>query len=183
VRFEAAGVSMERIGKGETFKIRISGLSNGLHDYHFSAVPSALMLEDNFTQPVEVDVVVDKTPRQVYLKSEIRASGSFTCDRCLENFERSVDTRCVMFYVFDEMERGKFPEDEVQVISPETVYVDISDDVRQMIVLSIPLKLLCKEECKGLCPHCGKNRNSEPCECRDEQVDPRWQGLAGLMNN
>ena len=88
-----------------------------------------------------------------------------------------------MFYVFDDLEKEKYLEDEVQVLAPNTVHIDISDDIRQMILLSIPLKLLCNEDCKGLCPKCGKNRNNEQCDCREDQADPRWQGLAGLIIN
>jgi uncharacterized protein len=63
------------------------------------------------------------------------------------------------------------------------VAIDVAEEVRQVITISVPLKLLCKEECKGLCPRCGKNRNVELCDCRDDEVDSRWQGLAGLINN
>lgn len=174
---------MERNRQGDELKIRISGLSSGLHEYHFSAVPSELGLESNFKKPVEVDVNVDKTPRQVYLTSEIRTSGLFNCDRCIEDFEHPLKSQFMMLYVFDEMDKGKFPEEEVQIISPDTVYIDMADEIRQMILLSVPLKLLCKEDCKGLCPKCGKNRNIESCECREDYVDPRWQGLAGLITN
>ncbi len=174
---------MERISKGDELKIRISGLSNGLHEYHFSTVPAELGLGNNFTHPVEVDIVVDKTPRQVYLTSDITTSAVFTCDRCIENFDGPLHAKCSMFYIFDDLEKGKFQEDEVRVIAPDTVHIDISDDIRQMILLSIPLKLLCKEDCKGLCSKCGINRNNEQCDCREDQADPRWQGLAGLIIN
>ena len=171
---------MERINDGTTIKIRISGLSNGLHEYHFSTVPSKLGLEKNFTKPVEVDVVVDKTLRQVYLKSNIKTSGLFSCDRCIEEFERLVDTQYSTVYLYDEQDNGRYVKDEVQIIGPDTVFIDLSDDVRQMMLLSVPLKLLCKEDCKGLCPHCGVNRNAGACDCKDDVTDARWQGLEGL---
>jgi len=174
---------MERTGRGDILKIRISGLSNGLHEYHFSAVPSEIGLESNFAHDVKVDVVVDKTPRQVYLKSDIRTAGRFTCDRCIESFERPLDAHFSMFYIFDELDRGNHIDDEITVLSPDTVSIDVAEEVRQVITISVPLKLLCKEECKGLCPRCGKNRNIEQCDCRDDEVDSRWQGLAGLINN
>lgn len=172
---------MVRMNQGEQIKIRISGLSNGLHEYHFSSIPSELGLESNFTKPVEIDVVVDKTARQVYVKSDISTSGIFSCDRCVEEFDRPVVTRCNMFYVYDESESGKYAGDEVHVIAPDTVFIDLSDVVCQMILLSIPLKLLCKEDCGGLCRHCGVNRNVNACDCKDDASDARWQGLQGLI--
>jgi len=174
---------MERIKQPDHIKIRISGLSSGLHEYHFSPSAAELGLGSNFGKLVEVDVAIDKTPRQVLLKSNIRTSGIFNCDRCIENFERPISTAFTMLYIFDEKERSGAPDEEVQVIAPDTVYIDISEDVRQMITLSVPLKLLCREDCRGLCPRCGKNRNIEQCDCRDDQIDPRWQGLEGLITN
>lgn len=175
---------MERTNKSDEIKIRISGLSNGLHEYHFSFDPQDIGLENNFTRPVVINAVIDKTPRQIYLKSEVVTSGSFQCDRCLEEFDQDVLTRCNMFYIYDELETGKYSEDEVKIISPDTVAIDFADDVRQMILLAIPLKLLCREECKGLCPRCGTNWNRAACDCeQNTQTDPRWQGLQRLMKN
>jgi uncharacterized protein len=55
--------------------------------------------------------------------------------------------------------------------------IDLADDVRQTVVLAVPLKLLCKEECKGLCPRCGADLNKELCICPPEALDARWETL------
>jgi uncharacterized protein len=72
---------------------------------------------------------------------------------------------------------GSAPSDDVQVIAPDTVHIDLAEDVRQMISISVPLKLLCKEDCKGLCPKCGTNLNLGQCACKNDDVDARWEGL------
>jgi uncharacterized protein len=174
---------MDRPGHTDILKIRVSGLSNGIHEYDFTADPAEIHLDTHFTDPVKVHAVLDKTPGQLYLKAEIQTEGHFVCDRCVETFTQPVFASYNVFFVFQEPASGSREPEEVQVISPDTVHVDLTEDVRQMVTLSVPLKLLCKEECKGLCPHCGANRNERSCDCKEEQTDPRWEGLQGLLKN
>ena len=164
-------------------KIRISGLSNGLHEHRFVHESSAIGLSENFLKPVEIDVQIDKTANQVYLKSEIRTSGSFQCDRCLDEFEQPISTSYQVFYVYNDVDGGKVSHDEIQIIRPDTVYLNLTEDIRQTVLLAVPLKLLCSEECKGLCSSCGTNWNHQTCECQEEIKDSRWQGLKDLLNN
>ena len=164
----------------DTMKIRISQLPLGVHEYHFTCDPAKLGLENNFSEPVEVDAVVDKTSGQLYLTVDITTSGQFQCDRCIEDFSLRLKNHYGVFYVYDEMNTGKYPADDVQVITPDTVSIDLTKDVGETVLLSVPIKLLCTEDCKGLCQQCGTNRNNASCECRQEWVDSRWQGLEGL---
>ena len=164
-------------------RIRISGLSNGIHEYHFAVTPTALGLAENFRSTVEIDAHLDKTTRQIFLRMVIRAAGEYQCDRCLETFEQKLSTEYGMLYVYNKADAQATPEDEVVVLQPDQVSIDATEDVRQMILFSVPLKLLCREECRGLCPHCGSNLNTTLCECKQETIDPRWQNLQGLINN
>ena len=59
--------------------------------------------------------------------------------------------------------------------------IDLKEDVREAIILAFPLKPLCRPECRGLCPHCGRNLNEEKCECREEKIDPRLAKLKELL--
>ena len=56
----------------------------------------------------------------------------------------------------------------------------LEDVLREQVLLSLPVRTLCKPDCKGLCPRCGQNRNSQACSCEESQTDPRWEALAGL---
>jgi uncharacterized protein len=56
----------------------------------------------------------------------------------------------------------------------------LEDVLREQVLLSLPVRTLCKPDCKGLCPHCGVNRNSQACNCAGD--DPRWEALAGLRD-
>jgi uncharacterized protein len=169
-------------GREKSLIIRISGLSNGLHEYHFSTDPGEIGLKPNFSNAIQADIKLDKSARQLYLKAEISTSGFFDCDRCLEQFELPVVTRYTAIYLYSEADMGKYPPEEIEVISPETTSIDLSEDVCEMILLSVPLKLLCKEECRGLCPKCGVNRNRTGCDCEAEVDTSRWGELKKLLN-
>jgi len=58
--------------------------------------------------------------------------------------------------------------------------IDMADIVREQILLAIPEQLLCSEDCRGLCPKCGENRNLIDCNCADDDIDPRWAALKNL---
>ncbi len=77
------------------------------------------------------------------------------------------------------------PERSITAVETEIGYYQgdsllLEDVLREQVLLSLPARTLCKEDCKGLCPHCGKNRNLEACSCEDGPADPRWEALAGL---
>jgi uncharacterized protein len=165
-------------------KINISKLSDGEHNYTFITKPSELEIDERrFNKPVYVEVTLEKSRRQIFLKANVYTVGRFQCDRCVEDFDLVLENTYRMYYVYSEEESKKYEPDEVMVITPETNEIDISDDVRQMVLLSVPMKLLCYEECLGLCPRCGKNLNFEVCTCKVEEIDPRWAPLLKLMED
>ncbi|CUS93497.1 uncharacterized protein JGI7_01834, partial [Candidatus Kryptonium thompsonii] len=128
-------------------KINISRLSDGEHFYTFIVKPSDLELEEKrFNKPVYVEAKLEKSKRQFYLKANVYTVGRFQCDRCVEDFDMVLENSYNMYYVYDEEESKKYEPEEVVVITPETNEIDISDDVRQMVLLSVPMKLLCYEK-------------------------------------
>lgn len=174
---------MEKKSTGDTLRIRISQLSNGVHKYHLTGNPSQVGLDDRFTRPVNVDAELDKTPGQVYLNVRLATSGKFQCDRCIAEFERELTASYSALYVYETPAQQGAQADDVRVITPDTAHLDLTEDVREMILLAVPLKLLCKEECRGLCPTCGTDWNTASCSCKDSAIDSRWQGLEGLLKN
>ena len=173
---------MKPAKSGDALKIRISQLSHGLHEYHFKGNAGEIGLDPNFSPEVDVDAVLDKTPRQLYARVSVKSSGVFQCDRCLEEFTQPLTSGYNVCYVYDEVEGAASPPDEVRVIGVDTPGIDLSQDVREVVIMSVPLKLLCKEDCKGLCPHCGANRNLKACDCRETTESSQWRGLEGLLN-
>ncbi len=169
-------------GREKGLIIRISGLSNGLHEYLFTAEPGEIGLNSNFHASVEVDARLDKTAHQLYLKAGIRTSGTFECDRCLEPFELPILARYSVVYLYNESDKGNYPPEEIKIISPDTTSINLAEDIREMTLLSVPLKLLCREDCLGLCPKCGTNLNRKRCACEVEPDTSRWTDLKKLLD-
>jgi uncharacterized protein len=122
-------------------------------------------------------------------EASTRLTGS--CARCLEPFSREV--RGSFSFLVKRMPMGvPIPpdasseageEEDIIHVEHDVVKFDIGGYVHDAIILSLPMKIVCREDCKGLCVVCGGNLNEGECGCRPENSDPRWQGLGGLFEN
>lgn len=119
-----------------------------------------------------------------HLQARARYEQSLRCDRCLGEYREPVEWELELL-VLEQSEETAAGERE---LSEEDLGVAYADggvlDTRPLLVeqvqLNVPMRPLCREDCRGLCPVCGANRNLEGCECKDESVDPRWAALAEL---
>ncbi len=163
------------------FSISISKLPERAHERSLEAAPEEIGLDSRFTKEVLVESMLEKTSRQLYVRTEFKTGGVFTCDRCLEEFEREVSSGFGVVYVTDS-DGAASDSEEVHVITPDTNTIDLGEDVRQFAVLALPPKMLCRDDCAGLCPRCGTNLNLAKCNCTQDEVDSRWSGLKKLKN-
>lgn len=163
--------------------INISNLSEGSHQYDFEADPKDLELDERFREKIAVHADLEKTGRQLHLRGRLTTTGRFVCDRCLDEFEKSLSTKYEIVFITEEGPAREREAQEVQWISPDTTLLDLGEDVRQFLILAVPQKLLCVEECKGLCPLCGSNRNKVSCTCATKEADPRWDALRKMSMN
>lgn len=129
-----------------------------------------------FAKPIELDGLLSVAGDIVSLDCKLKTELVLTCSRCLEKFkhELSIDI-CEKFSA-----NPASKNDEVIFIDSDTV--DITEIIENDIVLALPMKRLCKEDCKGLCPHCGSNLNFTTCKCKDEDIDPRLSKLKDLFS-
>jgi uncharacterized protein len=172
------------MGSMAEFRINISNLSEGIHEYHFEAKPSKIGLDERFNGTIKIEANIDKSVRQIFLQATIQAEGSFFCDRCLENFHHEMKTAYSMVYIQDARSTVDLNnEEEIQILKADSNYIDLDDDVRQYILLTIPQKLLCREDCQGFCPTCGVNKNIASCTCGAQAIDSRWDALKKLSHN
>ena len=163
--------------------INISKLSEGTHQRSFDVEAGNVDLDSRFTDRLRVEAVLDKTGHQVHLRATIHAGGHFSCDRCLDEFEKPVTAQYSIVYIIEEGGPKAQAGDEVQYLSPDANILDLGEDVRQYLILAVPQKLLCRDDCKGLCSKCGANRNKVQCDCSVKDVDPRWEGLKKVSLN
>ena len=164
-------------------KINISNLSDGVHEYQFDELPFSIKLDERFSETVYVRVELEKRRRQLFLTGHVKTAGSFPCDRCLDSFSKEIEFDYRMAYVYNENDAGEVDRGEITVIQTSTNEIEIDEDVRQYLLLAIPLKLLCKDDCAGLCATCGKNMNRETCNCEKDEIDPRWATFKKIVKN
>jgi uncharacterized protein len=164
-------------------KIQVGGLTDGTYRYTFRTVPGDLGIGEQFPAEVLVTATVEKTGTQVRLTGAVETAGRFECDRCVAAFDRTIRGAYTMYYLQDPEDAARFEPAEVQLVPPGFSVIDLADDIRQTLLLAVPLKLLCREECAGLCPRCGTNLNDGGCTCTEEIVDTRWETLRRLRTN
>lgn len=121
-------------------------------------------------------VTFARTPQGLLLQSRLTATVAAECTRCLEPIELEVHPVFSELYAFK-----KNAAVDAELIVPETVQIDISPLVREYMILEMPIKPLCKIDCKGLCPVCGENQNLVTCHHEDDPVDPRFALLKTLL--
>jgi uncharacterized protein len=154
--------------------------------------PSAFVPDDpdyRVAAPVALSMDVQKTGKDAY-----RVSGTattrleLTCSRCVEPFEVPVDARFELHYVpqpepaAKEGDEKEIDEDDLATSFYSEGSLDVIDMLREQFQLALPMKPLCAEACRGLCPECGANLNRTTCDCKPVWEDPRLAALKGLLN-
>ena len=142
-----------------------------------------LKAEDvTFEKPLKVELSVTKSQDQLICRGKVRTSAKMECSRCLAEYEESISSD--LDFVIDlagNLDGMKSEEEGYFFAEPSSAFFEIDDLVREAIILSLPLKPLCSEDCKGLCPICGTDLNKSQCSCVKEKTDPRWDQLKGLL--
>lgn len=129
------------------------------------------------SEPVLAEGNVRNTAGVLVMQGSIATTIHGICDRCASEFHRKVEFPIDVVLVT----KLESEENEDEWVFPlEGDSADLDDIVRTVFVLNLDSKLLCKENCKGLCPQCGKNLNDGPCNCRKE-LDPRFAALKQLL--
>ncbi len=162
-------------------KIKISNLSEGTHKFRFVEPVESVGLDVPFEGKIEVEVELKKTHNQIILDSSILTNTKFDCDRCTVPFNKTLSVKYEMVY-FLGVKPIASKSDNLTYLTPETDLIDITNDVRDFSMISVPMKKLCNEDCKGLCYKCGKNLNEGDCSCNKDETDSKWLPLIELKN-
>ena len=119
--------------------------------------------------------------KDIRLAGGLAASLEVTCARCLEPVVQDVACNFDLLYRPQGADAG---QEEISVTAAEAEIsyyrgegLLLEDVLREQVLLALPLKTICREDCKGLCPHCGRNLNTEQCSCAEPVEDPRWSAL------
>jgi len=126
-----------------------------------------------------------RTVEGVLVTGRLSTQVTLTCDRCLAEFDQALrfDLEDEFRPSIDIVSGASLPvgtEDQDNLIDDHHI-LDLSEVVRQRILLNLPAHPVCRPDCKGLCPTCGQNLNEGACRCRAESSDPRWAALRDLL--
>lgn len=147
----------------------------------FSASVDLRDLRYGVTNPVSEPVLASGTVRNtagvLVMTGEITTCIHGICDRCASAFDREIHFPINVVLV---TEMANEENEDEWVFPLEGDSANLDDIVRTVFVLNLDSKLLCKEDCKGLCHRCGKNLNEGPCNCQKE-LDPRFAALKQLL--
>ena len=131
-----------------------------------------------FQSPVQLSGEVSNESGVLRLKGMIKTIYSTACARCLKPLDILLTAQADMVLSDDP---DAVEEDDLFVLTGDSV--DPADVLVPALILQVQMTYLCKEDCKGLCPHCGADRNVTDCDCEKKQIDPRFAALRAMLDS
>jgi uncharacterized protein len=136
---------------------------------------------------VQGELTLVRSTSSILVQGALATKIKTTCGRCLKSFTLKLPLQIEEeFYPTIDIETGlklAKPEDPASFTIDEHHILDLTEAIRQYILIAMPMKPLCKADCAGLCADCGKDLNKGKCDCKHEEMDPRWAELLKLKNS
>ena len=158
----------------------------GAIDYGPELKQRARLHSEGRAQLVEEHHGKHRKIKDIRLNGALRTKIEVACARCLDPVVQDVKRDFDLLYRPQGSDAGP-AERAVNGVETEISYYQgegllLEDVLREQVLLAVPLKVICRENCKGLCPHCGKNLNLEQCNCAEPLEDPRWSALKDIRD-
>jgi uncharacterized protein len=136
--------------------------------------------------PVSARLRIDKAGAEVMVTGDLRAEIKLTCSRCLKEFNRNLTVPVNVVYhsieeLKDEAHLNEVRSEELDLDFYSGEEFDILALIKEQIELNLPMKPLCEDACKGICPKCGTDLNVKSCSCSVKDIDPRFESLKKLI--
>lgn len=151
----------------------------GKKEIHLVIDESELFISNKEIQckkPVELEGVLSITGNILNLDCVINTELTLQCSRCIEKFSYPLE-----FEIHEKFSNDPGDEDD-NIIFTDSDKIDITEVIENNIIITLPMKRLCSEDCKGLCQHCGRNLNVDTCNCDNKDIDPRLAKLKDLFS-
>jgi uncharacterized protein len=133
-----------------------------------------------------IELVIQKSGEEFFSQGTVKAILELECVRCLKHFESKLygETDFIICSKehYEEQRSQALDDEDYVFFKGENLKADVADMVRQAVMLAVPMMPLCNENCEGLCPQCGVDRNLNKCRCGEKQIDERWEGLRDLLS-
>jgi uncharacterized protein len=167
--------------------IDLNGLRGNRAEFRLELATEQVDLETegvSIGSTIKADILVERSADRIRVSGPAECDLKIDCIRCLEPVARSLKFDVEAGFVPEE----HFSSESEHQVGGEDLSVDVYRDdsldlaeiVREQILLNLPDGQLCGPDCKGLCEKCGSNRNLIDCDCKDEEIDPRWEALRSL---
>jgi uncharacterized protein len=167
-------ISLQRLNQEKDHQLMVSELIS--MDSLQAEVPGLIKLD-----PLQVQArIIKLDPHLIEADVQQSTRATFVCSRCLMEFETSIHLNWVE--QFTDVEHRVIETDEQEIHLIEGNELDLDPYIREALLLHIPYAPICQEDCKGLCPKCGVNKNVVSCNCQIETIDPRLAKLQELLN-
>jgi uncharacterized protein len=132
-------------------------------------------------RPLDVDLTAHDVGEGVLVRGSLKTAVRLACRRCLEPVEHPVDAHVDMLFAPPSADAdGEDDDGEVYPLPARGDDLDLTAAVREQVLLEVPEFALCREECRGLCPTCGKDLNQGECDCAPAPVDSPWDALKNV---
>jgi uncharacterized protein len=151
----------------------------GTVDYHMTDIRQV--------EPLEVRATAELVEGQIRITGELHTRLEMSCARCLEPVNEDVAREFDLFYrplatmTKEEEDRLKIDDTEIAFFEGDGLF--LADVLAEQVLLALPMKAICRSDCRGLCPQCGVNLNNEECRCEAHVADPRTAPLARLKQD
>lgn len=140
-------------------------------------IPSRLRIADDLTVDyLRGTLHLSRTSRGILVQGELASRRHAECGRCLDEVTVELETPIEELYVYP-------PEPDAEFTVADDGILDLAPLLREEMLLGMPINVLCKPDCAGLCPNCGQNLNDGPCDCGQDDIDPRFAALKALKDD
>jgi uncharacterized protein len=161
-------------------------LIGATRDYDVVAPVKDLVPEEvTDATPLRGRVHLLRTDRGILVEGQLSGSVVVPCSRCLADVTVPVVVEVEdIFHPTVDVVRGTFievDEEDAALLIDEYHILNLSEVLRQNLLLAVPMQPLCRPDCAGLCPTCGQDLNQGPCQCESAAIDPRWADLGSLL--
>lgn len=155
-------------------KGRIEGFSGGIPRLSLDVQGSDITFRD-----LEIKGQATNTGEGIFVQGTLKARADLTCSLCLKDFSTVLEIPFAENYYREGDPVPRVLEEEERLYQGDEIRLD--DLITEGLLLALPMKPVCKTDCKGLCPVCGNDLNVRQCRCRKEEIDPRLAVLGALL--
>jgi uncharacterized protein len=171
-------------------QIEVASLAESGRDFDHQYRPGELNLEDERIKLLDpqprVQGRIRRDGRRVRVDGRITGQLQLECDRCLTPVDSAVAAKFSREYAtsadYEAQHAVELSEDDLNLSVFDGAAIDVDALVTEELLLAAPDQVLCQQNCLGICPTCGVDRNVTACDCEAVEVDPRWAGLKELVN-